>query len=150
MKSRHQFRTKKQALTPPRPVPEKRSWKRPLFLVLTLLIAGGATWAFCVFVLWNKMPPELIGKWVVTEGPQVGATFDFYRGGTMVGHVNAAGNEAIVNASVRVEDKKIYSTTKNPQTGHDDTMVLTIRTLTATNLMVEDGQGQLLKMERAE
>jgi hypothetical protein len=83
-------------------------------------------------------------------GPQQGATFDFYRGGTMVGRVNAGGKEAIVDARVRVEDKIIYSTTKNPHTGEDDTTVLTIRTLSARELVVEDKQGQVMKMERAQ
>ena len=150
MKLKQQLLAKKQARIQPSQVVVKRSWKRPLLLALCVLLACGATWAFCEFVLWNKVPPELVGKWTVTEGPQVGATFDFYRGGTMVGRVNSDGNEAIVNASVRVEDKKIYSTTRNPHTGQDDTMVLTIRALTATQLTVEDGQGQLLKMERVE
>jgi len=150
MKSKHQFRIKKLARTSPPEVALKRSWQRPLLLALCVLLAFGATWGFCELVLWNKVPPELVGKWEVTEGPQVGATFDFYRGGTMVGRVNAGGNEAIVNASIRVEDKKIYSTTRNPQTGQDDTMVLTIRALTPKALVVVDEQGQLLKMERAD
>jgi hypothetical protein len=96
------------------------------------------------------MPPELVSKWVVKEGPQEGATFGFYRGGTMVGRINADGKEAIVKARIRVEDKAIYSTTTNPHTGQDDTMVLKIRPLTPRELMVEDQQGQLLKMERAD
>jgi hypothetical protein len=149
MKSRQHIGIRKNARTLPPQVAVKRSWKRPLLLALTVLLAFGATWAFCELVLWSKVPSELVGKWVVTEGPQVGATFDFYRSGTMVGRVNDAGNEAIVNASIRVEDKKIYSTTRNPQTGRDDTMVLTIRTL-GPNALVVDGQGQILIMERAE
>jgi uncharacterized protein (TIGR03066 family) len=113
--------------------------------VLTFL----GTWTFFEWVVWARVPSELVGKWVVTEGPQEGATFDFHRNGTMVGRVNAGGREAIINAQVRVEDKKIYSTTKNPQTGQEDTRVLVIRTLTARELVVEDEQGQVLKMERA-
>ncbi len=101
-------------------------------------------------MVWARVPPELVGKWVVREGPQEGATFDFHRGGTMVGHVNAGGNEAIVKARIRVQDKAIYSTTTNPHTGHEDTMVLNIRALTARDLVVEDPQGQVLKMERAD
>jgi uncharacterized protein (TIGR03066 family) len=117
--------------------------------LIGLAVAGG-TWAFFELVVWNQIPPELVGKWVVTEGDQEGATFDFYRSGSMVGRINAGGNEAIINARIRVEDKKIHSTTRNPQTGQDDTMVLTIRTLTSSSLEVEDNQGKLLKMERAE
>ena len=64
--------------------------------------------------------------------------------------LNAGGKEAIVKARVRVEDRKIYSTTRNPHTGQDDTKVLVIRTLTARQLVVEDEQGQVLRMERAD
>jgi uncharacterized protein (TIGR03066 family) len=132
------------------PVQRNSWWIAALLLLLVALGAGGGTWALFEFVVWNELPAELVGKWVVKEGPQEGATFDFYRNGTMVGHVDAGGKEAIVNARVRVEDKKIYSTTRNPYTGGDDTKVLVIRTLTARDLVVKDEQGKLMKMERAE
>jgi uncharacterized protein (TIGR03066 family) len=125
----------------------RRKW---LTLAVVALLTFAGTWAVLERIVWARVPSELVGKWVVTEGPQEGATFDFYRNGTMIGKVNAGGNEAVVNARVRVEGKTIYSTTTNPQTGEDDTMPLVIRTLTARNLVVEDAQGQLLKMERAE
>jgi hypothetical protein len=120
-----------------------------LFLVLCALLVGAGTWVLFEFVIWNTTPPALVGKWVVTEGPQEGATFDFYRGGTMRGVMNVGGKEGIINARVRVEDKKIFSTTQNPHTRRDDTHALIIRTLTEMNLVVEDEQGNLLKMERA-
>jgi hypothetical protein len=134
------------------PVVRKPSRGKWLIVVSALVgvVAFVGTWAFFELVVWARVPPELVGKWVVREGPQEGATFDFYRGGTMVGRVNAGGNEAIVNARIRVEDKTIYSTTTNPHTGRDDTMALKIRALTARELVVEDQQRQLLKMERAE
>jgi hypothetical protein len=129
--------------------PSRGKWLM-LILALVGVLTFGGTWAFFEFVVWARVPAELVGKWVVTEGPQEGATFDFYRGGTMVGHVNARGDEAIVNARIQVQDRTIYSTTTNPHTGRDDTMVLNIRALTARELVVEDQQGQVLKMERAE
>jgi uncharacterized protein (TIGR03066 family) len=130
--------------------PARSFFSRGWFLVLAGILVGVGTWALFEMVIWNQVPSELVGKWVVTEGPQEGATFDFKRNGTMVGKVNAAGREAILDARIRVEDKKIYSTTTNPQTGKDDTAVLTIRTLTARELIVEDSQGKVLKMRRAE
>src|SRR5205807_2192465 len=60
--------------------------------------------------------------------------------GTMVGRVNQAGHLAIVNATVRIEDNNIYSTTRHPQTGEEKTTVQTIRTLTAKELVVEDAR----------
>lgn len=133
------------APAPARPV-SRRKW---LLLTLVALLAGVGAWAVFERVVWARVPSELVGKWVVTEGLQEGATFDFYGNGTLVGKVNAGGKEAIVNARVRVEEKKIYSTTRNPNTDQDDTTVLIIRTLTARELVVEDKQGQLMKMERA-
>jgi hypothetical protein len=128
----------------------QRSARSLLIAVLCALVAFGGTWAFFEFVVWNTVPTELLGKWVVTEGPQEGATFDFFRGGTMVGKVNAGGNEAVVNARIRVEDRKIFSTTVNPNTGRDDTRVLIVRRLSATDLVIEDAESGVLKMERAQ
>jgi uncharacterized protein (TIGR03066 family) len=136
-------------LAQPGPV-RARSRRKLLLLVLVGLVAGVSAWFGYDLVFAARVPAELVGKWVITEGPQEGATFDFYRNGTMIGKVNAGGNEAIVNARIHVEDNKIYSTTQNPNTGQDETMVLVIRTLTAKNLVVEDQQGKLLNMERAE
>jgi uncharacterized protein (TIGR03066 family) len=133
----------------PAPAGIASRWKW-LLLGLAALLAFAGTWWVCERFVWARVPSELVGKWVVTEGPQEGATFDFYRGGTMVGTVNAGGKEATIDARVRVEGKMIYSTTTNPHTGRDETRVLTIRTLTARQLVVEDQQGQVLKMERAE
>jgi uncharacterized protein (TIGR03066 family) len=96
----------------------------------------------------NKLPKELLGKWVVVEGPQKGATFEFFPDGKMIAKLNVNGNEAIINATVRVENKKLLSTTKNPQTGKEDTRVLQIREMTAKAFDVEAGQGELFKMRR--
>jgi hypothetical protein len=126
-----------------------RSRRGRILLVASALGLCTATWAFFEFVVWNRLPPELVGKWVVVEGPQEGATFDFFRNGTMTGRINLGGNEGIINARVRVEGKNIYSTTRHPETGQEDTVVQIIRRLTATELVVEDERGKLLKMERA-
>jgi uncharacterized protein (TIGR03066 family) len=96
----------------------------------------------------SKLPKELLGKWVVVEGPQEGALFEFFPDGKMIAKLNVKGNEAIVNATVRVENKKLLSTTENPQTGKEDTQVLLIRTMTAKEFVVEDGKGELFKMRR--
>jgi uncharacterized protein (TIGR03066 family) len=148
-------KTKDQGKTRPqrRPPPAPRggvSRRGYLIVGLGVLLAFAGTWAFFELVVWNTVPPELVGKWVVVDGPQEGATFDFYRGGAMVGRVNAGGKEGIVDARVRVEGKKIYSTTRNPHTGKSDTSVLTIRALTARELVVTDPRGEVLKMERAD
>jgi uncharacterized protein (TIGR03066 family) len=113
------------------------------------LVAGG-NWFLLEYVVWNRLPPVLVGKWVVVGGEQDGATFDFYRSGAMVGKINVGGREGIVNARVRLEGDKLYSTTRNPHTGADETRVQTIRTLTDRLFVLEDDRGKRFSMERAE
>jgi uncharacterized protein (TIGR03066 family) len=151
MKSKTKDRRKKQP-TPQRPPAPRRGLSGPgmLGLALAMLLVAGGTWALFEYVIWNTTPPELVGKWVVMRGPQDGATFDFYRNGTMVGHVNLDGQEGRVEARIRVEDKKIYATTRHPTTGEELTRVQTVVTLTGRNLVLRDEQGELLVMERAE
>jgi uncharacterized protein (TIGR03066 family) len=94
------------------------------------------------------LPKELVGKWVVEEGPQEGAMFEFLVEGKMIAKLNINGNEHIINATVRVENKKLLSTTKDPQKGTDLTRVLLIRVLTAKEFVVEDDEGKPWKMRR--
>ena len=97
----------------------------------------------------KKLPKELVGKWVVAEGPQEGAAFEFFPNAKMVAKLNANGNEVVVNATVRVENKKLFSATKNPETGQEDIRVFLIRTLTAKEFVLEDDKGKpLWKMRR--
>jgi hypothetical protein len=129
--------------------------KRPLLprwavILLCLVFAGGGTWAVAEFVVFSKLPPELVGKWVVQEGEQEGATFDFYRSGSMVGRINLRGREALIKARVRVEDGNLFSTTRNPNTGADETRTQRIVTLNAVSLVLQDDRGQVLRMQRAE
>ncbi len=120
-------------------------------LALLALTIAGATWAIFEFVVWNKLPRELVGKWVVTEPTeQEGATFDFYRTGAMVGVINMHGKEGHVNASIRLEGQNMHATTKHPTTGEEMTRTQVIRTLTENELVLQDEKGQLLKMKRAD
>lgn len=147
-------RTKKQtsaAAQPPAQGPRPGArWRRWLLVGALGLLAAATTWALFEYVIWNTVPGALVGKWVVIEGDQEGATFDFYRGGTMVGRVNVNGREGIIRARVRVEGTTILSTTQNPHTGQNETRRQKITRLTARELVIEDERGQLLKMERAE
>jgi uncharacterized protein (TIGR03066 family) len=124
-------------------------WTFAALAALCLLVAGG-TWAVLEFVVWNTIPSELVGKWEVSGGPQDGATFDFYRGGKLVGRLNEGGMLRVLDATVRVEDDKIYSTTRHPKTGQELTTVQTIRSLTARELVVEDEKGNRMNMRRIE
>jgi uncharacterized protein (TIGR03066 family) len=121
--------------------------RRRVLLVLCFVGAALGSWALFERLMPNKLPAELLGKWVVQGGEQDGATFDFYRNGTMVGRVNVQGREGIINASVRVEDNVLFATTVNPHTKAEDSTILR---LDAAELVLEDDRGQRLRMQRAE
>lgn len=114
------------------------TWPHWAIPSLCVLLATLGTWAFFEFVVWNRLPPELVGKWVVVEPfDQDGATFDFFRSGSLKAHLNNKGNEMIVEAGVAVEDKVLLTTTRNPNTGRDETRKSVIRELTQDSLIVE-------------
>jgi hypothetical protein len=149
-RSSHQFTAKRPSGEAPPPAAASSSPWRWLVPALCLLIAAGGTWAVFEFLILSKLPPELLGKWVVVGGDQDGADFDFFRNGTMRGRINVKGTEHRVDARARVEDKVLYSTTTNPHTGQDETRAQKIVTLTERELVLQDGRGELLKMKRAE
>jgi hypothetical protein len=129
--------------------------RRWVVLGLGLIVAAGGSWALMEFVVWNKvfwneMPAELVGKWVVTEGPDEGGTIDFYRNGNMVAVVNLQGKTGIVKASIRVEEKKIHATLTNQLTREKGTRIQTIKVLTNERLVLEDELGNSIKMRRAD
>jgi uncharacterized protein (TIGR03066 family) len=128
---------------------------RPRWLVVGLCVllaalTAGATWALLEFVVFSRIPHDLVGKWVVERGEQEGATFDFFRNGTFTGRMNVQGNEGIVEGRVHVEGAKLLTTTRNPHTRKDETRTQTIKTLTREALVVEDDRGEVLRMKRAD
>lgn len=129
--------------------PPENTWKPKAAALGVVALCALATWAVFEYVVWNKLPSDLVGKWVVEGGPQDGATFDFYRNGTMLGRVNANGMEALVQATVRVEGIVLYSTTINPRTKSAETREQTIEVLTDDTLVLKDGQGGRLRLVRA-
>jgi uncharacterized protein (TIGR03066 family) len=120
-------------------------------MIPVLLLAAGGTWAFFEFVVWNRLPSELVGKWDVVEGPKVykEATFEFFRHGALEATVNDREMVGKIYATIRVDGNKIFSTTRN-NAGQEHTAIFIMRTLTARELVVEDQQGELMKMKRAE
>ncbi len=133
----------------PLPASGGGSTKLVLLLLGTFLLVFGGVWAFCEFVLWNKIPAELVGKWVVLRGPDEGGTIDFYRGGSMVAKVNQGGYEGTIGATIRVEENRIHVTTKNQKTGEVGTRVQTIKSLDRSRLVLQDERGVSIELERA-
>jgi hypothetical protein len=119
-------------------------------IALCVLLAGGGSWAVFEFFIWAKLPPALVGKWIVHGGPQDGAIFDFSRRGSLEAHLHDHGMDRPLYASVAVEDKNMFVTTRNPHTKQNETRTCSIRELTATSLIVEFEKGEVYKMERAE
>jgi uncharacterized protein (TIGR03066 family) len=129
--------------------PSAGSGRKMLIAIALLLLAAGGTWAFMEFVVWNRLPTDLVGRWEVVQGPPEykDAEFEFYRSGKMVAYVNDRGNVGEIHAYVRIEGDKIYSTTRN-EAGKEHVSVQTIRTLTTQQLVVADEAGRVTKMVR--
>lgn len=123
---------------------------RYLGLGICLLLGAGAAWGFVEFFVWNKVPSDLVGKWVVEGGEQDGATFDFYRNGAMIGRINVNGREGIIDARVEIKDSKLMTTTQNPRTGKAETRTQTIQTFNRNSLVLVDDRGTVLRMARAD
>ena len=126
------------------------SWTRRVLLGAMLIVVAAGVWGLFEFVIWNNIPAELVGKWEIMEGPDEGGTVDFYRSGSMVAHVNLAGKLGIIEARIRVEDNKIHVTTRHQQTGAEGTRVQTIKSLDGDRLVLQDENGNLLKLIRAD
>lgn len=123
---------------------------RHVLLVGVLAATAVGTWAILEYVIWARLPANLIGKWVVQGGEQDGATVDFFRDGTMLGRFNDRGKERLVKARVRVDGTKLRTTTTNPYTETDETRTQTIQSLTEHSLILKDEAGKELRMSRAE
>jgi uncharacterized protein (TIGR03066 family) len=148
--------SKRQLRRGPQPTPTAKNAlgnsRRWVLLGLCLLGVAGGTWAVLEFVVWNAVPSALVGKWEVVDGPPEykDATFEFHRSGKMAGRLNDDGMLRLLDATVRVEDDKIYSTTRHRTTGQELTTVHTIVTLGAREFVVEDQKGKRITMRRAD
>ena len=71
----------------PAKVPSKGSGlMRWLIVGVAVLVTASASWAVLEFVVWNRLPDSLVGRWEVVEGPSEykEAEFSFYRGGKLI------------------------------------------------------------------
>ena len=124
--------------------------KRWAIIGLALILVAGPTWAFMEFVVWNTLPSELVGKWVVVQGPPEykEAGFEFHRSGKLIGQLNDNGKLRLMKAEVRVEEDKLYTTTRRPSTGEEHVSVQTIRTLNDRELVLVDEKGNIMRLAR--
>jgi hypothetical protein len=146
MKRRHQNQQSRARI--PQPKSGAVGLSLWVWLAFALTVAGGGTLAVFELFIWNKVPPELAGKWDVEGGPLSGGTFDFSRNGNLEMRFKKLGKEITLKGSVAVEDRTLFTTTHNVQTGVDETTTSIIRELTARTLIIELESGDVLKMGR--
>jgi hypothetical protein len=120
-----------------------------VLVVLLLIVAGLGTLTFFEFWVWTKVPPALAGLWEISDGPGKGSTFEFSRNGQME-FIPNVGKGRSRKARVLVRDKTLVILETDPRTGEDMRLKNTIRELTATTLILELENGDVLKMVRLE
>jgi uncharacterized protein (TIGR03066 family) len=118
-----------------------------LILLSCLVGSGVASYLVFVYVL-SSIPHELVGTWVVTDGALRGATLEFRRDGTASATMYKQGKKAVTNSSVKVERPKMYLTTRDDQTGKEETVTQTIVELTEEELVIRDEDQNTYRMMR--
>jgi hypothetical protein len=119
-------------------------------LGLCLVVAGLGTLAVFEFFVWNKVPPELVGYWEVTEGPQKGGTFEFFREGRMEVRLKSKKRTVTHKAPIVVRGKTLVEIARQPLTGDETASQSIIHELTAQTLILESERGDVLSMVRIE
>lgn len=132
--------------------PGRRKRRLGLFLLACLL--GSAAVSFVAFkyiapsILAPSIPSELVGTWRVEEGNLKGATLEFSWYGTAVATEHKKGKTEITNSAVKVEGRKIFLTSKDADTGKEDTVTQTIARLTEDELVIRDEDQNVYRMIR--
>jgi hypothetical protein len=122
----------------------KAGWPRWAWIVVGLLALGSGTLAVFEFIIWNKVPPALVGMWEVRSGSLSGGTFEFFRDGTLrMRHKHA---DALWQ--VTVDGKNFHMTTRSPVTGMETAQRGIIQELTPNSLVLELESAEILKMVR--
>ena len=135
--------------SPAQKQPGKLGMPRWVWVTLCcLILLGGGTWAAFEFFVWNKVPPELVGKWEVEGGPMAGGTFEFSRDGTLEMRHRNQGTTITMNGRVAVRGKTLSTTTRNLQTKREETHRSTIQELTPDSLVLELEKGAVLRLVR--
>lgn len=123
-----------------------------LFLLMCLVCATAISYFVFRYVaprfLAPTIPHELVGVWQVTEGEMQGATLEFTWYGTASAVVFRNGKREVTNSTVKVEQNKIFLTTRDEKTGKEDTVFQTIISLTPDELIIRDADMNTYKMVR--
>src|SRR5260370_30129842 len=127
------LRRQRQAKHAPRPPrgPTRGGLTRAqwMWLAVCLLLAAGGTLAVFHFFIWNKVPADLVGTWVVQGGPMSGGTFEFAPDGAM--EMRHEGADVGMKGRVTVHGKTLQTITYNRTTQREESHRSTIRELTS-------------------
>jgi uncharacterized protein (TIGR03066 family) len=152
MKQGQRKRRGRTSAPPDQPAPRQDQgrgpwWRWPVIAVCLLAGAGAGYFIFDQYV-WGRLPSELVGTWGVQGGEQDGATLEFHSDGAFRARINNHGREDIILSRVTAEGDVLRFTSTHRTTGQVSVQTQTIKKLTATELVLEDGQGQLFRCVR--
>jgi uncharacterized protein (TIGR03066 family) len=123
------------------------SMYRWLVLLSCLAVAGGATYFVLTTYVIAQIPAEIVGTWQVKGGEMDGTKMTFYRDGSFTSMVTIEGRDIPIEARVTVRDKTLQFSIVNGLSGKRETKTQTIRSLTETEMVVEEG-GATSKLVR--
>lgn len=157
MKKQHTKKAGRREPEPPRPIPANvgkastvLTWRRLLIPLLCLAASGAGTYFVLTTYVFAKLPESIVGVWRVEGGEMHGARMTFHRDGAFTAKVRLDdGREVLVDARVELRNKTLRFTYANPATGKDDVKNQTIRSLTPTEMVVDEGGGaaKLVRVE---
>ena len=96
-----------------------------------------------------KLPPEIVGKWVVEEGPQFGGSFEFFRSGSLVIRLKNNNKEFVHRIHVDLIDKALVTNEPRRADFLHPVSSYVIQELTPNTLILEFEEGEVLRMSRA-
>ena len=89
--------------------------------------------------VFAQLPDEIVGTWQVKDGEMNGTRMIFHRDGAFTSIVTIDGRDISIEARVALHDKTLRFTIVNGLTGKQETKTQTIRSLTETEMIVDEG-----------
>lgn len=149
LKSKKAVTRDKQRNAVPAPTSPAASSLMPRWLVLLgcLALAGGGMYFVMTSYVIAQVPAEIVGTWQVKGGEMDGTKMTFHRDGSFTSMVTIEGRDIPIEARVAVRDKTLQFSIVNGLSGKRETKTQTIRSLTETEMVVEEG-GATSKLVR--
>jgi uncharacterized protein (TIGR03066 family) len=120
----------------------RRSMRRWLAAGALFLIAGGAAYLATSWLLRTTLPDDIVGEWRIEGGEMNGSRVSYARDGTFKTLVTVEGKEVEVKATVQKDGDTLRYTIVFPDTGKVMTRTQTIKSLTASEIIVEENRQQ--------